>query len=212
MASWFLLGWLWKNGCAPPLCRPLENRLPRIPPVSPEHVSDELQHTLAAQKEQFDILTWQLVLAHLPAQLQAMGALMGTFATHTQVPKRLIEIAIVAVSQLNACSHCGGRHSVRLVQLGLAPDTIACMLEPDVPDLSDLERLVRDYAVAVSEHSAQIDDAMFDRLRAHFSEPQIIELTLRIALAGFFNRFNNALGIPLDDEHAAAAEKLGLSL
>lgn len=184
----------------------------RISDVSTEHLSDELKHTLAAQKIQFDTLTWQLVLAHLPAQLQAMGKLMGTFATHTQVPKRLIEIAIVAVSHINDCRHCGGRHSVRLVQLGLSPDAVACILDVDAPELSDLERLVRDYAVAVSEYSAQIDDAMIDRLRVHFSEPQIVELTMRIALAGFFNRFNNALGISLDDEHIAVGEKLGLTL
>ena len=37
----------------------------------------------------------------------------------------------------------------------------------------------------------------------HFSEAQIVELTLRIAMAGFFNRFNEALQI--DDGSAAAA-------
>jgi uncharacterized peroxidase-related enzyme len=191
---------------------PLENRLPRISDVSPDQLSDALKQTLAAQKIQFDTLTWQMVLAHLPAQLQAMGALMGTFASHTLMPKRLIEIAVVAVSHLNACRHCSGRHSVRLAQLGLSADTIACLLDVEVPGLSELERLVRDYAVAVSEYSAQIDDAMIDRLRVHFSEPQIVELTMRIALAGFFNRFNNALGISLDDVHIAAGEKLGLAL
>lgn len=190
----------------------LENRLSRISALSPEHLSGELKQTLDAQKIQFDTLTWQLVLAHLPAQLQAMGKLMGTFATHTLVPKRLIEIAIVAVSNINACRHCSGRHSVRLAQLGLSNDTIACMLDEEIPELSELDMLVRDYAVAVSEYSAQIDDAMIDRLRVHFSEPQIVELTMRIALAGFFNRFNNALGIKLDDEHIAAGEKLGLTL
>ncbi len=184
----------------------------RISDVPPERLTGEIEQTLAAQKIQFTSLTWQLVMAHLPAQLKAMGKLMGTFATDSLVPVRLIEIAIVAVSHLNGCRHCAGRHSVRLVQLGLSTNTVTCMLDVDVPELSDLERLVRDYAVAVSEYSAQIDDAMIDRLRVHFSEPQIVELTMRIALAGFFNRFNNALGIPLDDDHIVAGEKLGLTL
>jgi len=35
-------------------------------------------------------------------------------------------------------------------------------------------------------------------LRLRFSEAEIVELTLRIALCGFFNRFNDALQI--DDE------------
>jgi hypothetical protein len=44
---------------------------------------------------------------------------------------------------------------------------------------------------------------VFERLRLHVREAQIVELTLRIALAGFFNRFNEALQI--DDGAAAAA-------
>ncbi len=44
---------------------------------------------------------------------------------------------------------------------------------------------------------------MFERLRRAFDDDQIVELTLRIGLAGFFNRFNDALQI--DDGSAAAA-------
>ena len=34
---------------------------------------------------------------------------------------------------------------------------------------------------------------MLLELREHFSEAQIVELTLRITLCGFFNRFNDEL-------------------
>ena len=40
---------------------------------------------------------------------------------------------------------------------------------------------------------------MFEELRRHFSEEQIVELTLRISLCGFFNRFNDALMIGMED-------------
>jgi hypothetical protein len=33
----------------------------------------------------------------------------------------------------------------------------------------------------------------------HFSEEQIVELTLRTALCGFFNRFNDALQIEMEE-------------
>ena len=42
-------------------------------------------------------------------------------------------------------------------------------------------------------------DGIFDRLKQHFSEEQIVELTLRIGLCGFFNRFNDALQIDMED-------------
>ena len=41
---------------------------------------------------------------------------------------------------------------------------------------------------------------MFDRLRAEFTEAEIVELTLRIALCGFFNRFNDALMLEIEPE------------
>ena len=44
------------------------------------------------------------------------------------------------------------------------------------------------------------------RLREHFSEAQIVELTLRITLCGFFNKFNDALQV--EEEEAEAIERL----
>ncbi len=42
-------------------------------------------------------------------------------------------------------------------------------------------------------------DAIFEDLRQHFSEEQIVELTMRTALCGFFNRVNDALQIGIED-------------
>ncbi len=44
---------------------------------------------------------------------------------------------------------------------------------------------------------------MFERLRDQFSNVQIVELTMRIALAGLFNKVNQALGIELEEEFSA---------
>ncbi len=126
---------------------------------------------------------------------------MRSFAAHGTMPRRYIEIAVVTVSRLNECRHCVGRHSVRLHDTGLPHETIEHILDADCPGLDEKDRLVRDYARQVSESSTTMRDAVFDRLRAHFDEAQIVELTMRIGLAGFFNRFNNALQIDLDDPH-----------
>jgi len=53
--------------------------------------------------------------------------------------------------------------------------------------------------VQVTTNSNRMRDAIFERLRQHFSEEQIVELTLRTALCGFFNRFNDALQIGMED-------------
>jgi alkylhydroperoxidase family enzyme len=38
-------------------------------------------------------------------------------------------------------------------------------------------------------------DELFARLRGHFSEPEIVELTAAVALENFRSKFNVALGI-----------------
>jgi alkylhydroperoxidase family enzyme len=65
----------------------------------------------------------------------------------------------------------------------------------DHPEFDAVDKLVVEYAIAAWENSQRIPEALFARLRAAFSEAQIVELTLRITLCGFFNRFNDALRI-----------------
>ena len=75
----------------------------------------------------------------------------------------------------------------------------------DHPELDDTDKVVVEYAIAASERPNRIPAELFARLRRHFSEAQIVELTLRITLCGFFNRFNDALQI---EEEPEAVERL----
>ena len=59
----------------------------------------------------------------------------------------------------------------------------------------DLERVALEYAERMTYTGQKVDDALFGRLKAHFSEPQIVELTAAIALENFRSKFNPALGV-----------------
>lgn len=73
-----------------------------------------------------------------------------------------------------------------------------------MPGLNSIDRLVRDYAAQVTRDPRRVSDRMFDELKTHFSEAQIVELTLRTALCSFFSRFNQALDIELEEEYLSA--------
>ena len=73
------------------------------------------------------------------------------------------------------------------------------LLDPIVPGFDEVDHLVRDYAVQVTNNFQYMRDAIFDKLKEHFSEEQIFELTFRIALCGFFNRVNDALQISMEE-------------
>ena len=139
------------------------------------------------------------VFAHRPPAVRQIMGLLLELADEAVLPKRHLEIALVVVSKLNECTYCVAHHTPRLVEQGLGPETVANILEPDCPGLDEVDRLVRDYAVQVTTRPQTMRDAIFEDLKRHFTEEQIVELTLRTALCGFFNRFNDALQIGMED-------------
>ena len=81
-----------------------------------------------------------------------------------------------------------------------------------VPGFDEVDHLVRDYAVQVTNNFQYMRDAIFDKLKEHFSEEQIFELTLRIALCGFFNRVNDALQISMEEGVVEELKSVGSTL
>ena len=60
---------------------------------------------------------------------------------------------------------------------------------------SQSEQVALDYAERVTITGQQVDEPLFARLKRHYSENQIVELTAAIALENFRSKFNPALGI-----------------
>lgn len=181
--------------------------MPRISEIDLDSLPQPLLDVLEERRRATGEPTWQKVMGHRPRQLGHILDLMGSFAKDSPLPKRLRELIVVAVSKANECSHCVGRHSTRLHDTGLPHPVIDAILEPDCPGLTDDERAVRDYVVALTADPNRVRDAVFDGLRAHFDEAQIVEITLLATLAGFFNAFNNVMQVELDASHRAALAK-----
>ena len=60
---------------------------------------------------------------------------------------------------------------------------------------SEPERLALEYAERMTITGQSVDDALFDRIKKHYSEAQIVELTAAIAFENFRSKFNPPLGI-----------------
>jgi uncharacterized peroxidase-related enzyme len=140
------------------------------------------------------------VFAHVPAALKHLMSMLMELREAKTLPKRYLEIAIVVVSKLNECHYCVAHHKPFLTVEGLSSDAVDRLLDPGNPELDDTDRLVVEYARIAWENPQRIPNQLFDRLRARFSEAQIVELTLRTTLCGFFNRFNDALQIEEEAE------------
>jgi|TARA_B100000315_G_C14434449_1_gene521719 uncharacterized peroxidase-related enzyme len=174
--------------------------LPRVREIEIEEVPEEVRPVYRRFATDYGPFLNQVkVFAHRPPALKHVMGLLLDLADEAVLSKRYLEIALVVVSKLNECDYCVAHHAPRLIEQGLAADSVENILADPVPGFDAVDTLVRDYAVQVTEQPGRIRDGMFERLRQHFSEEQIVELTLRTALCGFFNRFNDAMQIEMED-------------
>jgi 4-carboxymuconolactone decarboxylase len=60
---------------------------------------------------------------------------------------------------------------------------------------SELEKLVLQYAVAMTQTPVAVSDVLFTALERHFTPRQLVELTSAIAWENFRARFDHAFGI-----------------
>ena len=60
---------------------------------------------------------------------------------------------------------------------------------------SETEKLVLEYTDAMTETPVEVPDALFAKLRAIFTEAQLVEITATIAWENFRARFDHASGV-----------------
>jgi alkylhydroperoxidase family enzyme len=60
---------------------------------------------------------------------------------------------------------------------------------------SETEKLVLEYADAMTETPVEVSDALFSKLRARFRDSQLVELTATLAWENYRARFDHAFGI-----------------
>ncbi len=73
---------------------------------------------------------------------------------------------------------------------GLTPEKLAAIPGNDLSVFTDVERLVIDLADAMASTPSNVSDDLYARLRAQFSEEQLLELGAQIAFENFRARLN----------------------
>ncbi|HEX8368466.1 MAG TPA: hypothetical protein VF604_07990 [Pyrinomonadaceae bacterium] len=65
--------------------------------------------------------------------------------------------------------------------------------------LGERERTAIEYAEEMSKTPVRVSDELFQRLKKHFSDEQIVELSASIAYENYRARFNHALDVKSDN-------------
>ena len=137
------------------------------------------------------------VLAHSPKLLAGYGKIEQAVGKLNRVDQRLSDLAELKAATMVSCEYCIDIGSmIARRRSGITDEQLLAMPSHRNSALfSEVEKLVMDYAVAMSQTPVEVSDELFARLREHFDEPQLVELTYVIAHENARGRFNLAMGI-----------------
>lgn len=133
------------------------------------------------------------VMANRPEVLKNFPPFYGAIAGPGSVERRLKEMVYLATSYSNRCAFCTSAHEAGGRKAGLTEEDLAAIREERDTGFSEPERAALAYARELTRTATASQTS--DGLRPHFTDEQIVELTLTIAMANFTNRFNNGLDV-----------------
>jgi AhpD family alkylhydroperoxidase len=126
----------------------------------------------------------------------------------------LIDLVNIRASQINGCAMCldmhvkeakiHGERELRLYHVPIWRESTL---------FSDKERAALEWTEAITKITPEgVSDEVYDRLRAHFSETQISELTFAVGVINLWNRLNISFRIvPGSYDEMLGLTKAGLS-
>lgn len=139
-----------------------------------------------------------------PQGAKAVFGLHHYVTAGTALPKSLIELVFLRVSQINGCARCIDQHSRELIKQGMSVDKLVLIpvWHETAYLFSDQERAALAWAEEVTNVSqTHASDAAYEAALAAFGPKDLTDLTLTIATMNAINR----LGIPFRMKPAARA-------
>lgn len=122
--------------------------------------------------------------------MKALGKVYG-YVGQSGLPKSLVDLVYLRVSQINGCAYCIDLHSRDLLAEGVTVEKLVL-----VPAWREAEGLFSEQeraALAWAETVTRVaetgaPDVEFEQASAHFSEKELVDLTIAIGLMNAYNR------------------------
>jgi|SRR5579862_99638 len=169
--------------------------MPVIHPLTKEKAAPELQEIYAKLTGANGFMpNFFGVMAHAPGVLQAFLPLYGSIMNKGTLEPRYKELAYLKTALVNGCEYCMKAHTASSQKVGVTLEQIqALAFYQRSPLFDEKDKMTILYADRVTRGAAGIREGSVEELKKHFTEQQIVELTLVICVANFTNRFNDAL-------------------
>lgn len=131
-----------------------------------------------------------------PETMRAMSAL-NRAVNQSGLEKALLELVKLRASQLNGCGYCIDMHSKDARTHGETEQRLyALSAWRETPFYTERERAALEWTENVTLISqSQVSDALYARMQQHFTDEELVNLTMAIVVINGWNR----LAIPFRD-------------
>jgi AhpD family alkylhydroperoxidase len=130
------------------------------------------------------------------ASMQPLVKLGQEIRERGHLDPRLIELVLMRCSQINGCAFCLDMHSKDARAAGETEQRLYLLSAwRETALYSDSEQAALAFAEELTELPSHesVSDALYARLRQHFDEAGVIDLTLLVGLINTWNRLNIAV-------------------
>jgi AhpD family alkylhydroperoxidase len=135
------------------------------------------------------------IWAHQPKMMVAMGKFNQAVRKGNSVDERLKNLVELKGAQMIGCEFCVDLGSQICRNSGLSDEELLALPRYREGQLfTEREKLALDYTVAVMRTPVEVTDELIARLKEHFGNQQLVELTALLMVVNL-NRLNAAFGI-----------------
>ena len=113
------------------------------------------------------------------------------------VPQRYKQLARLKLSLIHGCRTCNKQNVPGALESGFTQAQIDALIDGDLGPFAPADRAVIAYAeqIALSNMDGRMTPQLFEALRAHFSEAQILELGTAMAVVSGMAKLSFVLGL-----------------
>jgi alkylhydroperoxidase family enzyme len=135
------------------------------------------------------------IWAHQPKMMAGMGKFQQAIRKGDAVDERLKYLVELKGAQMIGCEFCVDLGSQICRNSGFSDAELLALPRYRESDLfTEREKLALDYTVAVMRTPVEVTDELFARMKEHFGDEQLVEITALLMVVNL-DRFNAAFGI-----------------
>jgi uncharacterized peroxidase-related enzyme len=139
------------------------------------------------------------VVARFPAALKALIQFYDTVLSKGKIEAKYKELAYLKTSIINECQYWTLAHTASAKQAGVTDQQIQELGFNRRSEVFDeKEKNTIRFADIVTRGASAVDPVVLEYVGKHYSEDEIVELTMVIGLANLVNRINDTLQIEPD--------------